>query len=140
MPPLMALIHVSFFQKVVSDPQLEGVHDDLRLEKRQNKIAFIHPRNWVCQGPSTWGPSETVSGRSGILRHLHVTSCGPKPSTGKTKHIPKQPHRSCNHHHQQLAPEKRGHLTGDVYFDKFWMTMAGKCTQPFLHFPTTCFT
>ena len=43
LPVAMSLIHVSFFQKVVSDPKLEGVHDDLQLEKPQNKMVCIHP-------------------------------------------------------------------------------------------------
>lgn len=43
LPIPMSLIHVSFFQKVVSDPKLEGVHDYLRLEKPQNKMVCIHP-------------------------------------------------------------------------------------------------
>ena len=44
LPIPMSLIHVSFFQKVVSDPKLEGVHDDLRLEKWQNKMmCSVHP-------------------------------------------------------------------------------------------------
>ena len=43
LPIPMSLIHVSFLQKVVSDPKLEGVHDDLQLEKWQNKMVCIHP-------------------------------------------------------------------------------------------------